>query len=840
MSETSIQDILPLVQKPSRYLGCEINHIKKSWEETQLHFALAFPDLYEIGTSHFGIQILYGMLNDQKEILAERFFAPAVDMEKQLRDNQIPLCSLESETPLNKFDIIGFSLLYELNYTNMVNMLDLGGISLLAGQRKESDPIVIGGGPCTCNPEPVADFFDAVVVGDGEAVILQMTDAWKAWDRSGIGKKEDLLWRWSRIKGVYIPSFFDISCDDGRRQRLLPKRPSYPHVDRAVISDLNDAAFPSKPIIPFGKPVHDRLRMEIARGCTRGCRFCQAGMIYRPVRERRPESVLSSVSQLLKETGYEDLSLLSLSSGDYSCIAPLMKQIMEFGETDRVAVSLPSLRAGSLTPELMELIRKVRKTGFTIAPEAGSQRLRDVINKNITEEDIVKTVENAFSLGWKMIKLYFMIGLPTETQADLNAIVELVKRLKPLTGSKHGKKEKINVSVATFVPKPHTPFQWEKQISLDEALKKIKWLKINLNLPGVHVKWQDPRVSKIEGVWSRGDRKLSAVLINAWKRGCRFDGWTDFFDYDRWVSVFEECGINPKEYTDGYSDLEAPLPWDHIHIGVDRSFLKKEKDRSQTGRITKDCRTGCCSGCGVCDFDSLKPVSFHDQKNNFSMETAEAVPETSDLSVKYRVSFKKMGAYRFLGHLEMVKIFTRSLRRAKIPVKYSNGFHPMPKVSFTDTLPVGMESEEEQALVTLTEPMEPGELILRMSRQMPGGLEISGCSPYARADSPGQEKARNYRVELRDGFFRQKDLDWFFGQQIVNIERKSKKGKPVAIDLKKAVIDIHLSGSKHAEMKLGTDKNMMVRPSHVMKKVFDLTDQQILTAIITKRKEDHV
>jgi len=472
MGATSIQDILPLIQMPSRYLGCEINRIKKNWAACQLHVALAFPDLYEIATSHFGIQILYAMLNGREDILAERVFAPAVDMEAQLRKNGLPLCSLESEIPLKKFDIIGFSLLYELNYTNMVNMLDLAGIPFFSSRRKQNDPFVIAGGPCTCNPEPVADFFDAIVVGDGEAVILQMTDEWKAWRQSDNCKREALLQRWSKIKGVYVPFFFEESHDDGGNQRLLPKKASYRYVERAVVSDLNDAPFPTKPIIPFGRPIHDRLRMEIARGCTRGCRFCQAGIIYRPVREREPEGVLASVSQSLKETGYEDLSLLSLSTGDYSCIEPLMQKIMEFGKKDRVAVSLPSLRAGSLSPELMELIRKVRKTGFTIAPEAGSQRLRDVINKNITEADIVETVENAFSLGWKVIKLYFMVGLPTETQADIEAIVELVKRLKKIT-KRLGVNGRINVSAATFVPKAHNM----KSARIPILIQDMEWIR---------------------------------------------------------------------------------------------------------------------------------------------------------------------------------------------------------------------------------------------------------------------------------------------------------------------------------------------------------------------------
>ena len=839
MSETSIQDILPLVQMPSRYLGSETNRIKKPWGKTQLHVALAFPDLYEIATSHFGIQILYGMLNAREDILAERVFAPAVDMEAQLRKNKLPLCSLESETPLKNFDILGFSLLYELNYTNMVNMLDLAGIAFFAEQRSEKDPFVIGGGPCTCNPEPVADFFDALVVGDGEAVILQMTDAWKAWRRSDSETRDALLHRWSQIKGVYIPSFFDVSIDAGGIQRLMPKKSSHHQVERAVASDLNAEPLPSTPIIPFGRPVHDRLRVEIARGCTRGCRFCQAGMIYRPVRERHPEAVFSSVSQLLKESGYEDLSLLSLSTGDYSCIAPLMKKIMDVGAKDRVAVSLPSLRAGSLTPELMELIRKVRKTGFTIAPEAGSQRLRDVINKNITETDIVETVENAFSLGWKLIKLYFMVGLPSETQADIEAIAALVKRLKALA-KKQGRSEKINVSVATFVPKPHTPFQWEPQISLETALEKINWLKDNLKLPGVQVKWQDPRVSVIEGVWARGDRRLNKVLIDAWRSGCRFDGWTDFFDYDRWMTVFQASGINPRHYTDGNSDTDQPLPWDHIDIGVDRSFLIEEKARAAIGKITSDCRTGSCSGCGVCDFESIKPVSFHDQKELFSTQGPLPGPQPSETGIKYVVNFKKMKSSRFLGHLEMVKIFIRSLRRERVPLKYSNGFHPMPRVSFGDTLPMGMQSEDERMLVTLTEPIDSGELISRLRRQMPDGLEITGCSPYIKNKDLERIDKQHYRVELKDGFFMQKDLDWFFGQQSVTIERKSKKDKLVVVDLKKAVSEIRLLDDHHVVMTLGTDNNLMVRPGLVMKTVFKLSKLQILTAIITKRKTNYV
>lgn len=839
MSDFSIQDMLPLVQMPSRYMGSEVNRIKKNWKENQLHVALAFPDLYEIATSHFGIQILYDMLNAASNTLAERVFAPAPDLEALLRRNQQPLCSLESEIPLNKFDIVGFSLLYELNYTNMVNMLDLGGIGLMSTQRGETDPFIIAGGPCTCNPEPVADFFDAIVVGDGEAVILELTAAWKAWHQNESRRRNDLLRQWSRIKGVYIPSFFDVVESDDAHQQLIPQMETHRHVERAVIADLNDAPFPSTPVIPFGKPIHDRLRMEIARGCTRGCRFCQAGMIYRPVRERQPDNVLASVHSALEQTGYEDLSLLSLSTGDYSCIAPLMKHIMAFGEKDRLAVSLPSLRAGSLSPELMELIKKVRKTGFTIAPEAGSQRLRDVINKNISEEDIIETVENAFALGWKLIKLYFMIGLPTETQADIEAIVNLVKRLKTISRTVT-RSARINVSVATFVPKPHTPFQWEPQHTLEEAMRKINWLKEKLKMPGIQVKWQDPKVSVIEGVWARGDRQLNRILVQAWKRGCRFDGWTDFFDYDRWMRVFAESGVEPSVLDRGAIDMAQPLPWDHIKIGVDREFLVQERQRAIDGKTTVDCRTGACSSCGVCDFDRLRPISFQNHEMESRAPSTKAPAKLTDDVISYTINFKKMGKARFLGHLEMVKVFTRGLRRAKIPLKYSNGYHPMPKVSFGDTLPMGMQSENEHMRVILTRELDAKEIIDRLQSHLPAGIELSGCYRHSKQNQNRQIAMQTYLVELKDGFFNRNDLEWFLEQQFVNIKRKTKKGKSVVVDLKKAVDDIALLDKRRIRMSLGRDNNMLIRPAQVLNAVFDLTEQQILTAIITKMKNNHV
>jgi len=548
MGKKKIQELLLLSEHASRYLGTETNRCIKNPDNVQLHMALAFPDLYEIGTSHFGVQILYHILNKDPRIYAERVFAPDEDFARRLEAGRLPLSTLETQTPLHQLHMVGFSLLYELNYTNVLYMLHLGKIPFLSRDREESHPLLIAGGPCTCNPEPIADVFDAVVVGEAETVIRRLSDTWLGWKGEGDGKKETLLSRWAEIEGVYIPCFFEPVYDLNGFQTLKPKSAKSPvpgkSVRRAVVPKLADAPFPLDPVVPFGKPVHDRLRLEIARGCTRGCRFCQAGFLYRPVRERAPDALLEMAKASLSLTGYDTLSLLSLSTGDYTALGYLMENLMNGCEALRVAVSLPSLRAGTLTPELMHQIQRVRKTGFTIAPEAGSQRLRDRINKNLSEATIVETVQDAFALGWQVIKLYFMVGLPFEEDADLKALVDLVKRLQGLKGGSGPRKTrgKLNVSIATFIPKPHTPFQWASQISLEAARKKIEYLKSALNRPGIQFKWQNPEVSFLEGLWARGDRRLGRLLIRAFEKGCRFDGWSDHFQFPRWIEAISETG----------------------------------------------------------------------------------------------------------------------------------------------------------------------------------------------------------------------------------------------------------------------------------------------------------
>jgi radical SAM family uncharacterized protein/radical SAM-linked protein len=830
----TIQDILPLVERPSRYLGSEINTVKKDPNKVKLKIALAFPDLYEIGTSHFGIQILYHTLNAHPEISAERAFAPAADMESYLRKAGLPIHSLESSRPLGDFDIIGFSLLYELNYTNILTVLELAGIPFYASERDGSYPLIIAGGPCCCNPEPVADFFDAIVIGDGEAVINQMALSWMNWEKTSPGNKEALLKIWSRIEGVYIPSFFRPEYDSSGFQTLKPKFSNYTKVTRAIVNDLNKVLFPESPVIPYGKPIHDRLRLEISRGCTRGCRFCQAGMIYRPVRERSADKLIALSDASLDATGYEDISLLSLSTGDYGCIAPLMENLMNRCENKFTAVSLPSIRAGTLTPKIMNLIKRVRKTGFTIAPEAGSQRLRNVINKNISNREIIETVENAFNLGWQVIKLYFMIGLPTERDEDLQALVDLVRDLRKIKkAAAAGKKAggQINVSIATFIPKPQTPFQWTAQLSLPESKEKLKWLKQNLRLRGVRLKWQNPEVSFLEGIWSRGDRRLARLLVKAYQKGCKFDGWSDRFRFDKWQKAISETDINADFYTTRSRDLAEPLPWDLIDIKVTKSFLIRELTNALEGKSTSDCRDGNCISCGVCDFKEIAPLTF---------ETCQEILKPADPKapkphyITYKVSYQKKDLARFFGHLELVNIFLRALRRADISVKYSEGFHPLPRVSFEDPLPLGIESQSETLYVTVPDSLKPQTIVNGLNRQLPAGLKVQGCQPAPPRSRRCKTGPAVYQITLNDGFFDQKAIKSFKESSEAIITRKNKKGEINKINLKEWVTRVDLLAPNKLELRLNSKPGKTIRPFAVLANIFSLTDESLKQARIKK------
>jgi radical SAM family uncharacterized protein/radical SAM-linked protein len=832
MNIKTLEDILPLVEKPSCYLGGEINQIKKDLAQVKLRFALAFPDLYEIGTSHFGMQILYHILNAHPDIAAERVFAPGMDMDRYLRNSGLRLFSLESRLPLDRFDIIGFSLLYELNYTNILTILELAGIPFHSEQRDGAFPLIIAGGPCTCNPEPVADFFDAMVVGDGENVVLKLAETWLEWKKNVANDKEALLKRWSQIEGVYIPKFFKPRYDRCGFQILEPRYPDYTHVTRTLVADLDLVPFPEKPIIPFGKPVHDRLRLEVARGCTRGCRFCQAGMIYRPVREHSPDSLFALCDRSVSATGYEDISLLSLSTGDYGCIVPLMERLMSRYAAENVAVSLPSLRAGTLTPELMKLIKTVRKTGFTIAPEAGSQRLRDVINKNISESEIMATVKDAFDLGWQVIKLYFMIGLPSETVEDLNALVDLVKTLRKIK-SPAGRRGKINVSVATFIPKPHTPFQWASQLSLDESEERIRQVQDRLKLSGIQIKWQNPKVSWLEGVWARGDRRLNRLLVSAYRKGCRFDGWSDRFRYDLWQAAFADEGLDPDFYTLRPRDVCEPLPWDHIDTRLTKAFLADEWKNASGETFTADCRVDDCNQCGVCDFEQIEPLT-HDTFIEPAVRQRRSDARESTAFKKLAVFYTKLGRARYFGHLELVNIFQRALKRAGIAVRFSEGFHPKPRISFDDPLPLGIESRQERFVITVPDSVRPRDVQDRLNKHLPAGLEVTDCLLAIRkGPAPLRQRAR-YRIAAAEDLFDDARLNAFHKRPDFMVTLTGRKGKLKKIDLKDIVIHSKWLDSRHLELTLQAEPGKTVRPFDVLRHIFDLSDAQAKQARITK------
>ncbi len=826
----NIDSFLPHVEQPSRYLGSEINAVKKDFKELLFSVALAFPDLYEVGTSHFGLQILYHILNSYKTIAAERVFTPAEDLESYLRVSSTPLFSLETRKPLNEFNMIGFSLLYELNFTNVLTMLDLANIPFYSKQRDISYPLIIAGGPCTCNPESVAEIFDAIVIGDGENVIVEMSHAWIIWKQDSGKDKHDLLKAWSQIEGVYIPSFFKEKFDENKFQILTPRFSNYSKITRSIVSDLDKAPFPDKPVIPFGRPVHDRLRLEIARGCSHGCRFCQAGMIYRPVRERSLKNIIDISDKSIASTGYEDVSLLSLSTGDYCTLTTLLERLMVTYESQHIAVSFPSLRAGALTPELINHIKKVRKTGFTIAPEAGSQRLRDVINKNIYEDDIINSVNTALSMGWQSIKVYFMIGLPTENDDDIKELIELVYKLRK---SRIRKSSAINVSVSTFIPKAHTPFQWCPQISLEESEDKIRRIKTSLNISGINFKWQNPKTSLLEGLWARGDRKLNRLLVAAYEKGCKFDGWSDRFRYGLWEEALSFTGIDPAFYLFRKRNISEPLPWDHINVRVARDFLISEFDKALSAQISDDCRNT-CNSCGVCDFKNIEPKY---SKNN--SEAKEINPDkntpVNSVSKNLKITFHKKDTAKFFGHLEMVNIFLRAIRRSGIDAAYSQGFHPMPKISFEDTLPIGMESLCETLYLTVAADTQKSIIIDKLNEKLPDGLSVLDCAEERNCkDKQHKHSKYLYEVILQSGNFDKNCLELFEKEPKTVIERTNKNGVIRKIDLKEVISGIDLISPVRLKMLLSSDSGITVRPVEIINKIFSISKQNLKTARILK------
>ncbi len=598
-----IERLLERVEKPVRYIGGEVNAAVIPFQEAEVTFAFCFPDTYEVAMSHLGMKILYGILNGMRGVLCERVCMPWVDMLDAMREERVELFSLESRTPLHRFDILGFTLQYEMSYTNILHMLSLGGVPVKAADRGKNDPVVIAGGPCATNPEPLHAFFDAFLIGDGEDVIREVTDILRACKRENLPRAQRLL-KLSQIEGVYVPSLYKVEYHaDGAIAFFAPVDASAPQtIRKRFVNDFESAFYPMAPPVPYTQVIHDRIVLEIMRGCTRGCRFCHAGMFYRPMRERSVETLLRQAQQTVDSTGYEEISLSSLSSGDYSCLQELCQRLSEQFKDKHVSLSLPSLRIDSVLKDSLNITRNERKSSLTFAPEAGTQRLRDVINKGVTQEDLTEKLKDAFENGWNSVKLYFMTGLPTETMEDIEGIARLSKAAVDsyyaVPKQQRAKGLKITVSASVFVPKPFTPFQWCAQDAPEIIREKQQALRHMLNIRGVHYNWHDSLTSRLEACFALGDRRMADVLYRAYELGCRLDGWSEQHRYDLWLNAFADTGVDPAFYANRARGTDEILPWDFIDIGIDKAYLLNEWERAMRAEVTPDCREH-CNGCGL-------------------------------------------------------------------------------------------------------------------------------------------------------------------------------------------------------------------------------------------------
>ena len=868
-------EILAHVERPSRYLGGELGQARKDLSEVEAVVGLSYPDLYEIGMSHIGLKILYSILNGLPDVAAERVYAVAPDMERQLRARGRPLCTLENRVPLRDLSVLGFTLQYELSYTNLLQVLDLGGIPLRSADRTEEHPLVIAGGPCAFNPEPLATIIDAVCLGDGEETVVRVVRVWQEWKRSG-KPRADLLWRLTEVPGVYVPSLYDVAYhDDGRVAAITPQGDLPHRIRKAIVSDLDSAPYPTTTPVPFMQVVHDRVGVEIQRGCMRGCRFCQAGYIYRPERQRSPETVARLVRQALKATGQEQYSLLSLSAGDYNCMEPLLSTLMDEHERDRSAISLPSMRLETLSPGIMDQIDRVRKTSFTVAPEAATDRLRGVINKVIDEDVLADMVGEVFKRGWKGLKFYFMLGLPTEQQADLQGIVDLSARCLS-RARRFNRSANITVSVSSFVPKSHTPFQWARQIPLDSIREKQAFLKTELRRAKLNYRYHDSRSSVMEGVFSRGDRRTGEALVAAYEAGARLDGWQEQFSEQAWYGAFERTGLDPAFYNQRRRDSSEVFPWHHIDIGMEPQWLWDDWMDSLQAGFVPDCTTEPCYDCGVCDHtvvhnrvydpatadgskqlhrvrkpydpgrktadpqfvamprppakkgtnvvDAVPPQGMAPgsasaraagavQADRQAAPRAAAVPHghsggrpaplPRDLSevfdtrlpigkrIKFTLRYGKSGPLVHLGHLEVMTVFRRALRRCKAPVLWNRGFNPQMKLTFGPPLPSGMASMAEWADVELKRPVDVAVFAKELREALPEGLPLLGVF-----EVPVLHKAVGARVV---GFrYRVLPSEPVAGAARAAVERftaasewpvaVTRKGKTRTVDLKAAAI----------------------------------------------------
>ena len=835
--------ILSTVSKPTRYLGDELNAVKKDLENPDLvRFALAFPDIYDVGMSHLGTKILYQILNSRDDVWAERVFAPWVDMEQRMREGGISLFSIESASPLRDFDIIGFSLQYEMSYTNVLNMLELAQIPLLASDRDENYPLIIAGGPCAFNPEPMTDFVDFFAIGDGEEVIEEIVNCY----RSHRGKdKKALLVDMHDIEGVYVPSLASMEeQSDGMLTVCGPLK-----VRKRVVNDLDCAQYPVDYLVPFMRPIHDRVMIEVMRGCTRGCRFCQAGMIYRPVRERSVNVVEHLAEELIGKTGYEELSLSSLSTCDHSLIYEMLERLVDSqGVKKHVSVSLPSLRADSFSAELARELKSTGKTGLTFAPEVASERMQGVVNKRISSAELFSAVEGAVAAGWDSLKLYFMIGLPTETEEDLEETANLIKEVLAVALRCNGRAT-LGVSVSTFVPKAHTPFQWERQFSPDEILRKQRFLVEKIGRSKrIKVGFHSPQLSYLEGVFARGDRRLGRVLQTAHEFGCKLDGWGEFFDSDAWMRAFAQCEIDPSAYHRARERNEV-MPWDHIDTCLTRDFLLAERDKAYGVEFTPDCRWGECAQCGVCDENAgrrMRLAAQGSQRTYSQSGTRHQVSGAHHPVTRIRFQFAKRKEVKFISHLDLLNTFTRAFRRAGISMAYSEGFSPHPKISFGSVLPVGTTSETEFADVGLETHMGTDDFVVHCNDQLPWGLEILKA-----AEIPLDEQALMAQISLSSYIVRVPEtrsdpcprIQAILDMDHIWVERARKNRKKAAkrggresstskfVDIRPLIRSINLvgghDGAAEFEMMLADGKEGKVRPEEVVRLIFNGSTESV-------------